>query len=140
MPSELPTPRRTGRGEIARIEGLDGDAMRLYEQAIRSARGSGFVHYEAIAYERDSAFYRGRGLDEFADFYLRNARDRYIHWGAVAKVQQLDEMYPYLKDGELTPIPTSTMAAPVEHLDLAPVIKVSQAISSEIVLERLIDT
>src|SRR5258708_11294805 len=33
-----------------------------------------------------------------------------------------------------------TMGAPVEHLDLATVIKVSQAISSEIVLEKLIDT
>src|SRR5258708_23440934 len=32
-----------------------------------------------------------------------------------------------------------TMGAPVEHLDLATVIKVSQAISSEIVLEKLID-
>jgi len=48
--------------------------MRLYELAIRSARDNGFVHNEAIAYERASAFYRARGFDEFADFYLRNAR------------------------------------------------------------------
>jgi GAF domain-containing protein len=32
-----------------------------------------------------------------------------------------------------------TMGAPVEHLDLATVVKVSQAISSEIVLEKVID-
>ena len=36
--------------------------------------------------------------------------------------------------------PTSTIGAPVEHLDLATVIKVSQAVSGEIVLEKLIDT
>src|SRR5262249_50574219 len=36
--------------------------------------------------------------------------------------------------------PTGTIGAPVEHLDLATVIKVSQAVSGEIVLERLIDT
>ena len=35
--------------------------------------------------------------------------------------------------------PTSTIATPVEQLDLATVIKVSQAASGEIVLERLID-
>jgi predicted ATPase/signal transduction histidine kinase len=126
--------------EIARIERCDGDAMSLYELAIRSARGSGFVHYEAIAYERASASYRARGFDELADFYLRNARDRYMRWGAVGKVQQLDEIYAHLRDREVTPGPTSTITSPVEHLDLAPVIKVSQAISSEIVLKKLIDT
>ena len=35
---------------------------------------------------------------------------------------------------------TATIQAPVEHLDLATVIKVSEAVSGEIVLERLIDT
>ena len=38
------------------------------------------------------------------------------------------------------PGPTSTIGASVEHLDLATVIKVSQAVSGEIVLEKLIDT
>ena len=38
------------------------------------------------------------------------------------------------------PGPTSTIGAPVEHLDLATVIKVSQAVSGEIVLEKLLDT
>src|SRR6202030_3196830 len=36
--------------------------------------------------------------------------------------------------------PTSTIGASVEHLDLATVIKVSQAVSGEIVLESLIET
>ena len=34
----------------------------------------------------------------------------------------------------------STIGTPVEQLDLATVVKVSQAVSSEIVLEKLIDT
>src|SRR5262249_6898559 len=37
--------------EIARLEGRDLDAMRLYERAIQSARASGFVHHEALAHE-----------------------------------------------------------------------------------------
>ena len=35
---------------------------------------------------------------------------------------------------------TTTILTPVEHLDLATVIKVSEAVSGEIVLEKLIDT
>jgi PAS domain S-box-containing protein len=47
-------------------------------------------------------------------------------------------MDPHLRAEEPAPGPTSTIATPVEHLDLATVIKVSQAVSSEIVLEKLI--
>jgi PAS domain S-box-containing protein len=126
--------------EIARIEGRELDAERLYEQAIRSARANGFVHNEAIAYERASTFYRARGLDQFAELYLRNARYGYLRWGADGKVQQLDEMYPHLRTVELAPDPTTTIGAPVEHLDLATVINVSQAVSGEIVLEKLLHT
>jgi predicted ATPase/GAF domain-containing protein len=126
--------------EIARIEGRNDDAMRLYEEAIRSARDNGFVHNEGIAYERASAFYRARGLDQFADLYLRNARYCYLRWGADGKVRQLDELYPQLGKEEPAPGPTGTIGAPVEHLDLATVIKVSQAVSGEIVLENLLDT
>ena len=126
--------------EIARIEGRDGDAMRLYEQAIRSARANGFVHNEALANELAARFYAARGFEEFAHVYLRNARYGYLRWGADGKVRQLDEMYPHLREEEPAPAPTSTIGAPVEHLDLATVIKVSQAVSGEIVLEKLIDT
>jgi C4-dicarboxylate-specific signal transduction histidine kinase len=55
-------------------------------------------------------------------------------------VRQLDEVYPSLREEVLAPGPTSAIGAPVEHLDLATVIKVSQAVSGEIVLEKLIDT
>jgi PAS domain S-box-containing protein len=72
--------------------------------------------------------------------YRRNARDGYVAWGADGKVRQLDEMYPHRREEERAPGPTGTIAAPVEHLELATVIKVSQAVSSEIVLEMLIDT
>jgi signal transduction histidine kinase len=55
-------------------------------------------------------------------------------------VRQLEALYPYLREEEPEPASTSTIGAPVEHLDLATVIKVSQAVSSEIVLDKLIDT
>jgi PAS domain S-box-containing protein len=126
--------------EIARIEGRVLDAERLYEQAIRSARENGFIHNEALAYELAARFYAARGFRQIADLYLQNARYGYLRWGAVGKVRQLDEAYPDLRQEDSLPGPTSTIGTPVEHLDLATVIKVSQAVSGEIVLENLIDT
>jgi PAS domain S-box-containing protein len=126
--------------EIARLEGRDVDAMRLYQQGIRSARVNAFVQNEALAYELAARFYAARGFDEIAHLYLQNARYGYLRWRADGKVRQLDEMYPHLRKHEPAPAPTSTFGAPVEHLDLATVIKVSQAVSSEIVLEKLLDT
>jgi predicted ATPase len=58
--------------EIARIEGRELDAERLYEQAIRSARANGFIHNEALAYELAACFYAARGFEEIAHLYLEN--------------------------------------------------------------------
>src|SRR5579864_1096970 len=55
-------------------------------------------------------------------------------------MQQLDEMYPHLREEERAAAPTSTITTPVEQLDLGTVIKVSQAVSGEIVLEKLLET
>jgi PAS domain S-box-containing protein len=126
--------------EIARLEGRMLDAERLYEQAIGSARASGFVHNEGLSHEVAARFYEARGFRRIAEAYLQDARDCYARWGAIGKVRQLEQLYPHLKDKMPPPDLTSTIVAPVEHLDLATVIKVSEAISSEIIPQRLIDT
>ena len=126
--------------EIARLEGRDFEAMRLYEEAIRLAHTNGFVHNEALANELAARFYVARGFEKIAYAYLREARYCYLRWEAAGKVRQLDQLYPQLREEEPVPGPTSTIGASVEHLDLATVIKVSQAVSGEIVLEKLIDT
>ena len=78
--------------------------------------------------------------EKFADAYLLEARYCYQRWGADGKVAQLDQLYPHLKRGIVDLTPTSTILAPAELLDLATVIKVSQAVSGEMVLEKLIDS
>src|SRR6185295_4379969 len=116
------------------------DAEQLYEQAIRSAREHGFVHIEGLAYELAARFYGARGFDPFADLYLRNARHCYRRWGADGKVRQLDELYPRLRDDEPVPDSRGTIGAPVEQLELATVLKVSQAVSGEFELDKLVET
>jgi PAS domain S-box-containing protein len=126
--------------EVARLEGRELDAMRLYEQAIRSSQANGFVHNEALANETAYRFYAARGLEKIARVYLQDARYCYLRWGADGKVRQLEEMYPHLRTEGPAPGPTNTIATSIEHLDLATVLKVSHAVSGEIVLEKLIET
>jgi PAS domain S-box-containing protein len=126
--------------EIARIEGREREAARLYEQAIRSAHTNGFVNNEALANELAARFYRAIGFEKIADGYLRDARYCYLRWGAAGKVRQLDELYPHLLEKAPALRPTSTIGAPINELDFTTVVKALQALSSEIVLEKLIDT
>ena len=128
------------KAEIARVEGRELDAERLYERAIHSAHANQFVHNEALANELAARFYAARGLEKIASKYLIDARYGYLDWGAIGKVRELDELYPDLVSKELTLSPTRTIQTPFEHLDLATVLKINQAISGEIILERLIDT
>ncbi|MDB5050874.1 MAG: hypothetical protein JWO30_3945 [Fibrobacteres bacterium] len=124
--------------EVARIEGRDLEAMRLYDQAIRSARENGFVLNESLANEIAGRFYLGRGFETNAHTYLRNARAGYLRWGATGKVKQIGLRYPGIGDEALIG-PTATIGAPVDQLDLMTVVKASQAVSGEIVLGKLIE-
>jgi PAS domain S-box-containing protein len=126
--------------EIARLEARELDAERLYEAAIRSARENEFVHNEALANELAARFYAARGFPTIAEAYLRNARYGYLRWGADGKVRQLDRLHPHLVTDEAAALPAGTIGTPLEQLDLATVIRVSRAVSAEMVLEKLLDT
>jgi PAS domain S-box-containing protein len=123
--------------EIARLEGRELDAERLYEQAIRSARANGFVHNEALANEVASRFYAARGFEKIARLYLQDARYGYLRWGADGKVRQLDRLHPSLAAAEAQG-PAANIGSSIQ-LDVATVVKASQAVSSEIVLSKLIE-
>jgi PAS domain S-box-containing protein len=129
------------RAEIARIEGgaLE-DAMTHYDNAIRSAQANGFLHNEALANELAARCFSTRGFEKIARVYLRDAHDAYLRWGANGKARQLEQSYPYLKYHADTPPRTATPGTPIEQLDLATVLSVSQIVSGEIVLENLMET
>ena len=124
--------------ELARLEGRELDAMRLYEQAVHSAHENGFLHHEGIANELAGRFYLGSGLRTSGDAYLRNARHCFALWGADGKVAQLDGQFPRLasQDGSRA---TSTLSFDWRQFDAATLLKASQALSSEIELSGLIE-
>ena len=125
--------------EIARLEGRELDAMRLYEEAIRLARERRFVQNEGLAHELAARFYEARGFETIAHAYLRNARSCYLRWGAEGKVRQLEQLHPHLRE-ESVPASPATFGALVEQLDVGTVVKASQAVSGEIELGKLIET
>ena len=127
--------------EIARIEGREFDAERLYEQAIRSARANGFIHNEALANELASRFYAARGFEKIARVYLQDARYGYLRWGADGKVRQLEQLHPHLRDATSPAFSDELpLARPSSSSTSATVLKASQAVSGEIVLGKLIET
>jgi GAF domain-containing protein len=125
--------------EIARIEGREVDAERLYETAIQSARENGFVHNEAIAHEVAARFYSRLGLESISQAYLQNARHLYLRWGAFGKVKHLEVRYPGLHE-EPRSQTGGISGSSLEQVDLLALAKASQAVSSELDLGKLIET
>jgi PAS domain S-box-containing protein len=126
--------------EIARLEGRDGDAMRLYEEAIHSASENGLVQNEGLAHEVAARFYAARGVKTIAHACLREARRCYLRWGAFGKVRQLEQLHPHLRDAPAAASSTTTIGAPARQLDVGTVLKAAQAVSGEIELGKLIET
>jgi PAS domain S-box-containing protein len=125
--------------EIARLEARAFDAMSLYEQAIQSARANGFVHNEALAHELAARFFLRLGHHRTGLAHLREARACYALWGADGKLKQLDQHYPQLVSQESRFAGASAGTA-VQQLDVAAVVKASQAMSCEIEPPKLIET
>ncbi len=142
--------------EMARISGDVNEALKLYDRSIKSARTNEFVQDEAIANELAAKFHLANGSDVIGRAYIREARFAYLKWGAFAKVKCIDEKYPQIASTrssagmtttqELTLSTTDTTAdstsssdSTSEVLDVATVIKASQALSGEIMLEKLLE-
>lgn len=125
--------------EIARIEGRVVDAEHLYEAASGAARDNGFPHYEAAANECAAEFYSARGFAKIAHMYWRDARESYMRWGATAKVRQIEERHPEVRARGSSSDP-GTIFASVDQLDLATVMRISEAVSGEIEQEKLVST
>jgi predicted ATPase/signal transduction histidine kinase len=128
--------------ELARIRGRLEQALPAYEEALRAARENGFIHHVALVCELAANFYRKRQASFIAEAYARQAREAYARWGAHGKVKQLDALWPSLVSlaAPTSATTTSSTSTGSQELDALAVVKAQQAISSEIVLERLVST
>ena len=85
-------------------------------------------------------FYSARGFETISHAYLKNARSCYLRWGADGKVRQMDDSNPHLRQQLTLSQPVTTIGPAVEQVDVGTVITAAQALSGEIVLDRLIET
>ncbi|MEH2315884.1 hybrid sensor histidine kinase/response regulator [Nostoc sp.] len=132
--------------EKARVLEQDIKAIAFYDRAINGAREHGYIQEEALASELAAEFYFASGREKVANTYLNDAYYGYGRWGAKAKVKDLEKRYPQLfriskretVSTDVTRIISSTAESASDLLDLATVIKASQALSGEIVLGKLL--
>jgi len=116
-------------------------AMRLYEQAIESARSHGFLHLAALASERAARFYLSLDQPKAARAFLEEARVAWSRWGAMARVRALEREFPDQFPAPLEGPPATDAVEPLgaRMLDLHAVLKATQAIAGEMRLERLLE-
>ncbi|MEP1078760.1 AAA family ATPase [Leptolyngbya sp. PL-A3] len=131
--------------EKARVLGQVVEAMDAYEHAIKGAKDNEYIQEEALAYELAAKFYLTRGMEKFAQTYMKEAYYCYEQWGATVKVKDLETRYPqfFSQSPGANSIPVRTTArttsnTPQIALDLATVMKASQAIAREIELDQLL--
>ncbi len=152
--------------ERYRVLGAKAEAIEHYDVAIAGAKANKYTQEEALANELAAKFYLDWGKEKIAQDYLINAYYAYTRWGANTKIQDLERRYsdlllPILRQaapglsaketvfstGSITTLYSSraeTVGSSSTHiaatLDLATVLKVSQTLSSEIQLDKLLAT
>ncbi|MBI5590805.1 MAG: sigma 54-interacting transcriptional regulator [Deltaproteobacteria bacterium] len=130
--------------ERSSVMGDDHGAIEHYHRAIESSRAHGFINDEALANELAAGYWRERNMPAFAEPFIRRAYACYMQWECYAKASQMEENHPELlaKQGMETTAKGQQATAHSDAfspgLDLATVMKASQAISGQIELEKLL--
>jgi predicted ATPase/signal transduction histidine kinase len=120
------------------VQGRLVEATKYYHQAIQAAHKSGQIHEEALANELAAKFYISRQMQETALSHVKQSHYLYGRWGATAKVADLEKRFPIFSSLKESLPETSNAYHMLSNPDLSAVVKASQAISGEIVLERLL--
>ncbi|MDZ8184406.1 MAG: AAA family ATPase [Nostoc sp. ChiSLP02] len=136
--------------ERHRVLGEKLEAIEMYDKAIALAKENEYINEEALAHELAAKFYLSWNKQSIAQTYMTNAYYAYIHWGATAKVKDLESKYPQLitrasntqkletnfKEATQT---SSTTTGGSHLLDLMTVMKASQVLSEEMMVTRLLE-
>ena len=127
------------KAEQARISMDDKKAAMLYDRAIALAEKHRFINEEALAWELAGGFYHARNLEVPARVYLTQAVNRYGQWGAFAKVSHLKSLYPFLNHSDASSDMAARPFKKYAPIDASAVIKASETIFGETVIQRLME-
>lgn len=121
------------QAELCRVTENYSEAIEYYDKSIELAKKNQYLNDEALAYELAGKFYLEICKSNTAKVYLIEAQNKYIFWGAIGKVNQMKNEHSSLvfdDENNLNITP---------NIDLFSIMKASQAISSEINLEGLLN-
>ncbi len=118
--------------------------MNAYDCSIQSARNHEYRQDEALANELAAKFYLEINKPKIAYSYLNDAYLGYVSWGATAKIQDLLTRYPDLLTQQIQAnrverLTKTSSSSKTAWLDLSTVVKASQAIAGELILENLLN-
>ncbi|MCJ8008840.1 AAA family ATPase [Lederbergia wuyishanensis] len=123
------------KAEEAKLKSDFVNASKYYDKAIMMAQKNGFIQDTAIANECAGRYYLSQDMPFVAKAYLNAAILAYENWGATRKARLIkDEYQNLLKEETLAVIGKNETVS----LDLATMMKAAQALSGEIVLEKLL--
>lgn len=123
--------------EVAQVRGCILKAANLYDQAIEAAQAERFLQDVALANELCGRLYESQGRIRVSHLYLRAAREGWAQWGASAKARALDEEFA-LGSGPGQP-DTAEGGSSGAGLDALSLLKAAETLSSEIVLDSLLE-
>jgi len=122
------------QAELCRVTGQHEEALTNYNKAISLAKDNRYVNDEALANELTAQMCLIRSEWERARTYMHESRHCYLRWGAIAIVKFLEDRYYQLLEGGM-----GADQSEEKGFDVVSVMKASQTISGEIVLDRLLD-
>jgi predicted ATPase/signal transduction histidine kinase/tRNA A-37 threonylcarbamoyl transferase component Bud32 len=132
--------------ERARLRGDTVAASQLYDEAATNALKHRYLNDAALAHELAGEFYLSLGRERLARDCLLDAANAYRRWGAEAKVTDLERRYPQVftrRTDNLSHLDAGISShsdrGGTNALDVSTVLKATEALSGEIVLERLLD-
>ncbi len=145
----------------AQIEGQYFEAMDLYDIAMEESKKQGFILENAIITGSTALFYEKINKPKMAQIYLQEAHQLYNIWGATKKVEQLQKKYNFLLKNKseyqndnfsdnvsfknsvtqtsISSKNTFTSLNINDSLDFMAIIKASQTLSQEVVLDTLLE-
>ncbi|HEX5625072.1 MAG TPA: adenylate/guanylate cyclase domain-containing protein, partial [Saprospiraceae bacterium] len=113
-------------------------ARAQFNLAIQSSQESGMKYMTALIYERLAAMNFRLKETELAEKHIHQALIEYQQWGAKAKVSQLLEQHSFLRSAKHAQ-DSGKKSISSNSLDLESVLKAASSLSSEVVLEKLLE-
>lgn len=133
------------QAEYSLMKGRYKSVERLYDETIISAQQRDFKQYTGVINERAGTYYVTQKRDKIAKIYLYDAYQAYLSRHAMTKVKQLQHEYagwmPQIPNGAgtfTTDMTITTFDGGLLALDLDSLLKASQAISKEIILDNFL--